>query len=82
MFKNMVSVLVVSILLINCTSAKKEKEESQVKEITMKTLSKESIKVQDYIQKDIVIAHRGTLIGRQKKRRLHFYGQEILERII
>ncbi len=60
MTKNIVRLIFITLLFTGCTLTKKEKKVSQEKEVTMKTLSKQSIKIRDYIPKDIVIAHRGT----------------------
>ncbi len=53
MMKKSIVVIILSVLLTGCNSTKKN-------ETTLKTISKESMKIRDYIPKDIVIAHRGT----------------------
>jgi glycerophosphoryl diester phosphodiesterase len=53
--RNRIGIAVIALFLINCGQIKKEENSNEVNK-----LSEDAMKVRDYVEKDVVIAHRGT----------------------
>jgi glycerophosphoryl diester phosphodiesterase len=53
--RNRIGIAVIALFLINCGQIKKEENS-----IGVNKLSEDAMKVRDYVEKDVVIAHRGT----------------------
>lgn len=58
MIKNSLKTLLILVLLVSCKETREPKKEMQ--KVNTKTLSIEAQKVRDYVNKNVVIAHRGS----------------------
>lgn len=58
MIKNSLKTLLILVLLVSCKETREPKKEMQ--KVNTKTLSIEAQKVRDYVNKNVIIAHRGS----------------------